>query len=396
MDELADALAELVESVEPGGVPLAETAPLWVAFERLARLANAGKLLLAGRVAESRAWRAGGHRGAAEYLAAVGGTSVGAARTMVETSRRLVHQPTTMAALRRGELSIEQATLIVDAAGADPTADERLIRSAGRWSLRELRDECRRAKAAADPDPEATHRRHHANRRVRSWVDAEGAWHLMARGTTDAGARLMAALDPIIDRVATEARALGCRESREAYAFDALMALAAGSRAAAGGRSKPSHLALVRVDHAALVRGSVGDGELCEITGLGPIPVSVARQILGDAVLELVITRGVDVANVTHLGRGPTAAQRIALLWTSPTCTVEGCNAIRVEHDHREPWIATRHTRLDELDELCKFHHDRKTYDGWGLVPGHGKRPLVPPSDPRHPRRAQRSPTRGP
>jgi hypothetical protein len=45
---------------------------------------------------------------------------------------------------------------------------------------------------------------------------------------------------------------------------------------------------------------------LCEITGVGPVPVEVARRLLGESILKLVITNGVDVANVTHLGRGPT------------------------------------------------------------------------------------------
>jgi hypothetical protein len=116
------------------------------------------------------------------------------------------------------------------------------------------------------------------------------------------------------------------------------------------------------------------------------VPVSVARELLGEAILKLVITRGVDVVNVTHLGRGPTAAQRAALLWITPTCSVQGCNRSRVENDHREPWADTQHTRLDELDPLCEFHHDLKTRLGYALVPGTGKRAFVPPDDPRHPR----------
>jgi hypothetical protein len=54
------------------------------------------------------------------------------------------------------------------------------------------------------------------------------------------------------------------------------------------------------------------------------VPVPVAERLLGKAVLHLVITRGTDVLNVTHLGRGPTAAQKIALAWASPGCTVLG------------------------------------------------------------------------
>ena len=126
--------------------------------------------------------------------------------------------------------------------------------------------------------------------------------------------------------------------------------------------------------------------ELCEIAGVGPVPVSVAREVLGEAIVKLVITDGVDVANVTHLGRGPTAAQRAALLWTNPTCSVQGCPRQRIEYDHQKPWAQTRHTRLDELDPLCGFHHDLKTRLGYALVPGKGKRAFVAPDDPRHPR----------
>ena len=48
--------------------------------------------------------------------------------------------------------------------------------------------------------------------------------------------------------------------------------------------------------------------------GLGPISVATAREMLGESVLKLVLTDGVAVRNVTHLGRGPTVAQKVALL----------------------------------------------------------------------------------
>jgi hypothetical protein len=149
--------------------------------------------------------------------------------------------------------------------------------------------------------------------------------------------------------------------------------------------SNPRHLALLRIDAAALRRGHIDGQELCEIAGVGPVPVSVARDLLGEAIVKLVITNGVDVANITHLGRGPTVAQKIALMWTNPTCTAEGCHRRRIEYDHRKPWADTRHTRLDELDPLCDYHHDLKTRLRWALVAGTGKRALVPPDDPRHP-----------
>ena len=157
------------------------------------------------------------------------------------------------------------------------------------------------------------------------------------------------------------------------------------------GVDSPRYLALLRVDVQALRRGHVQGGELCEISGVGPVPVSVAKALLGEAIVKLVITTGVDVANVTHLGRGPTAAQKAALLWMNPTCAVQGCHRARVEWDHREPWAQTKHTRLDELDPLGSFHHDLKSRLGYALTAGSGKRAFVAPDDPRHPRNQNRA-----
>jgi hypothetical protein len=79
-------------------------------------------------------------------------------------------------------------------------------------------------------------------------------------------------------------------------------------------------------------------------------------------------------------------AQQVALWWRSPMCSVEGCTRTRrLENDHRLEWSRTRRTRVDELDPLCGHHHDLKTYDGWALVPGVGRRAMVAPHDPRHP-----------
>jgi hypothetical protein len=325
---------------------------------------------------------------------------------MLATSARLGQLPATEAALRRGDLSCPQADAITDAAAVNPAAEADLVGLAGRSSLAELRQQCARAKAAGDPDPERTHRRIHRARRLSQHTDAEGAWCLHARGTTDAGAVLATALEPIVDEIFTQARREDRREPREAYAFDALIELARRAQThttmpadttppAAGPRRRkttnPRYLALLRIDLAALTRGEVHDGELCEITGIGPVPVATARDLLGDAILKLVITKGTDVAHVTSLGRGPTAAQRIALLWTSPTCTVAGCVGTFTQHDHRLDWAQTHHTRLDELDKLCTHHHDLKTRLGWALVAGTGKRAMVPPRDPRHPHKQKQT-----
>jgi hypothetical protein len=72
-------------------------------------------------------------------------------------------------------------------------------------------------------------------------------------------------------------------------------------------------------------------------------------------------------------------------MWTNPLCSVQGCHRSRIEYDHQKPWAQTKHTRLDELDPLCTYHHDLKTRLHWALETGKGKRAFVPPDDPRHP-----------
>jgi Domain of unknown function (DUF222) len=433
--EVRDRMAKLVAGLDPDAVSGRTAGELWGEFDRIERLGSAGKTLLARRIAATHDRDRAGIRTAAEVLARKAGTSTAAAKEALDISNRLTELPGVAGALRRGELSSAQAAAVSSAADADPSAEDRLLELVPRVSLAELREECARVTAAADPDPEATNRRIHQQRRCRHYPDAEGGWNLSARGTAQDGAAFITVLNALTDQVFTAARRHGRHEPVEAYAFDALMAMAqhaAGADPAAapangtltppGGNianpqqeaagtpaggdpgmvggtgsqrlrpvparrwSNPRYLALLRIDAAALRCGQVDGDELCEIAGVGPVPVSVARDLLGQAIVKLVITTGVDVANVTHLGRGPTTAQKIALLWSTPTCTVDGCLRSRIEYDHQKPWADTRHTRLDELDPLCHYHHDLKTRLGWAFVPGTGKRAFVPPEDPRHPR----------
>jgi hypothetical protein len=123
-------------------------------------------------------------------MAARSGSSVGAARVQLEVSKQLPRLPATEQALRDGALSGAQAAAVVDGATANPAAEQRLLGLAPRVSLKELRDEVLRTRAAADPDPAATHQRIHAHRSVRTWSDGEGGWNLapgvpppMARGS---------------------------------------------------------------------------------------------------------------------------------------------------------------------------------------------------------------------
>src|SRR5688572_100006 len=125
-------------------------------------------------------------------------------------------------------------------------------------------------------------------------------------------------------------------------------------------------------------RGHAVAGETCEIRGLGPVSVQALRELLPDAAIELILTNGVDIWNVTSLARQPIATQQTVLDWLGAECSRQGCDATRnLQIDHRHDWADTHVTRVCDLDPLCPPDHRRKTHQGWALVDGSGRRPMV-------------------
>ena len=179
------------------------------------------KVLLAGRATEGQ-----GARFAADRLARRSGTSQRQAADLLDAAKKVTDQPKVEAALRDGGLSEEQATLIVDAAAANPAATDSLLDTAKTEPLHGLKDRCGRAKAAADPDEDATHARIHASRCFRTGRASDGAFTGSLRGTVRDGARFMAHFQPFRDAVFEANRKAGRRDTSEAMDFDALMAMA--------------------------------------------------------------------------------------------------------------------------------------------------------------------------
>jgi hypothetical protein len=388
LGELRGAMGRYAAAFDPSRLSCSAAAEVTALAAAIEKMAATVKALAAARAAAGGTWKDAGDRSAAHHLARTTGTSVSSASEALETARRLGQLPAIAAAAKAGELSACQAAALADAASVDPSAEGRLLATARTGSLGELREECARTKAAARPDAESRRKAIHARRFLRSWTDAEGAWNLRVRNNPEVGAEVMAAVDAIRGRLFNESRTDGRRESSEAYAADALAELArGGGSSTTRGRAK----IIVRVDLPALLRGHVARGEVCELAGFGPVAVSAVRDMLGtgDPFLAAVVTKGVQVVGVAHLRRRPTAHQQTALEWLYPTCAVEGCSFLAwLENDHRVDWAHAHVTILDLLDRLCPHHHDLKSRDNWALIEGQGKRPFVPPADPRHPRRA--------
>jgi Domain of unknown function (DUF222) len=211
-----------------------------------------------------------------------------------------------------------QAAEITTAAGSDPQSEAALLATASETGVKGLRDRCREVRAGAEADDQAWARRLHAQRRAHEWSDPDGTYRLEARLAPDAGARFSAAWKVHIDRVFRDARRAGRREPRAAYAADALVALASE------GPRKPVQISAV-VDSAVLARGHTEPGECCEISGVGPVPVTTARALLSDSVVSVLVRDGDDITAVSRPTRTIPAKLRRALEARDPICPVQGC-----------------------------------------------------------------------
>jgi hypothetical protein len=381
-------ISAYLATLEPERITTAHAAELFGLFAELTRLGTAGQVLLTPRVAQSDAWKNEGHRSAASWVAKATGTGLGEAIATLETAERLQSLPMTTEALRSGVLSAPQVREIAAAAANRPSAELQLLEAATTCTLKGLKDQCRQVRAVTGSaaTENARYEAVRKSRFFRHWSDSDGALRGEFKLTPDAGARILSCLEVRANELFDRARKAEIRESPGAYAADALVDLVTGSSADAGsgggqGSSRASAVVHVRVDATALQRGYVEDGEVCEIAGVGPVPVATARALLPEAFLKILVTKGVDVVSVCHVGRAVPAHLRSAIEERDPACVVPGCDvAMGLEIDHWQTDFGDDGpTALFNLARLCHFHHFMKTYRGFHLGGGPGKWEWDPP-----------------
>jgi hypothetical protein len=286
-------------------------------------------------------------------------------------------------------LSTRQVDVIADAATADPRSEEDLIEAAGYLSLKGLQHRAALVKAATDDEVQriANIRK---SRFLRHWLDPEGAFHLHAKLTPDAGADVMALVKGRAMFVAEEAiKAKASEEPQAAYEADALVALVTGDfrqdtfQGLTGGRRRNPGV-VYHVNIESIRRGRLEPGEVCEVPGVGVVPLAVLEDVVGDATAKLVIKDGVDVRTVCNIGRTVPAAVETALEARDPVCVVPGCDvALSLEIDHwKIPFAKGGPTVLWNLARVCRFHHQMKTYEGYELRGGPGRWEWVAPAAP--------------
>jgi hypothetical protein len=386
LGSLIEALQGCIDGLDTAQLDGGEAMELCDAFAQVERLGAAGRLFTAQRVKETDVWRRGGSRTAADWVARHTGCDPERARDGLEMAGRLADCPFVAAELRGGGLSEAQAHVIADAAAVRPEAEARLVKFAHTNSLRRLREECRRVKNA-DESASEEYKRVHRTRALKTWVGRDGATCGTFRFTSDTGAAFLAAIEERKAKHVKAARHEGRREPFEAYAADALAELVTEERGGNGGRTRPKTMVIVHVAYEALHRNALADGDVCEIAGIGPVPLDVAQSLAADSILRVLVTKGGQPMAVTPGVRTIPRALRILLESRDRTCVVPGCDVSRgLQVDHRKPFAQLGPTDLDNCGLLCKLHHDRKTYLGYRLERhADGSWTFTPPGDYRDP-----------
>lgn len=370
-------IEEMVRDFEPGLLNARQAVSVVELFARSEHASAAGKALAAQRVDATHAYRESGARSAGHWLARKTGVTVAAAIRALETAEALADLPATNEAFRTGRLSEAQAYEIAGAARKDPSAEADLVRAAKyHTDLKGLKDRCRRVRAGAEVDDAAWAQRLHDTRSLRTWIDADTANCGMWRMSPEKGAEVVAALDAETDLIFRAARAAGGRESREAYAADALHALITrGPRKATGIN--------VVMDAGVAEQGYAKRGQRCEIPGVGPIPVTIAKQMLATAKVRTV------PADPTLLPDYSTDRRYYPpwmLAWLEqqyPVCGVKGCDAdFHLEIDHVVPKSEGGLTEIPNLWRICWYHHRLKTNEDWTVTGEAHDWDLVPPGVP--------------
>ena len=109
-----------------------------------------------------------------------------------------------------------------------------------------------------------------------------------------------------------------------------------------------------------------------QLTGYGPIPASLARELAADGNWQRFITdpRSGELLDLGRKSYRPSQYLVDFLLARDRTCRFPGCRypAHRSDIDHVTPWDDGGKTTPENLGALCRRHHRLKTHGGWKVT----------------------------
>jgi len=364
---LLDALAAL--SVD--GLDAEEAIAASVALGRVVAYAQALQLRMFARFARLRPSR---DRPFSEFAADELGPALAVSRNSAAASLALSAQltarlPGTLAALQDGQLDLTKARVISDGTAAISDAqaaqvEERVLPRAPEQTAPQLRRAVARAVLTVDPGgADARHALARRERRVVIFPARDGMAELYALLPADAAT----AIYQRVSAIGRQARVSGDARSADARRADAFVDLLLGRRTAGESAGARVHVTVPATTLLGL------DEQPGELTGYGPIPASLARELAADGTWRRLLTDPATGA-LRDYGRTtyrPPAALAGHLRVRDGTCRFPGCRypARRCDLDHTVSF-PDGPTNQDNLGALCRHHHRLKHETTWTVQQG--------------------------
>ncbi len=344
-----------------------------VALDEVRRLARAAA---ADHPSSDRGW-------SAEVTARrVAATEVGAALRISEReAEQLIADsaafgtelPTTLAALREGQISYRHASVLVDEARSLPEAaweafERAALPEAETRTVGGFRQRARALRERLHPD--SAERRRRAATELRSvWVESgrDGmAWltaHLPAEQAIGAYRRLTEIATGLAG--SDEQRTLSQRRA-DVFADLLIDGVTPDSGAGRGIRAT----VMVSVPALTLLGTPTPADRPATLEGYGPISPEVAQRLAAHAPSFVRLLTHPETGTVLSVGRERYAVPRDLRLWLrirDETCRFPGCGraAALSDIDHTVDWQHQGATRHDNLAHLCEAHHQLKHRTDW-------------------------------
>lgn len=367
-------------------------------------------------------WAEWGCKSCAHWLSWQCALAPSAAREHVRVAGRLAELPLIRAAFGRGELSYSRVRALARVATAD--LEPALLEIARHSTAAQLERTLRAYRGVVERELSPADRAH-GDTYLRCEYDEDGSLLIRGRLPAEDGALVLAALDAARDSLRgeeiSESTPNGYRSaSAEAETApdpigpvsegappsnvgalvlmaETLLSSGPGERTAA-----ESYQVVIHVDADALAArpgDDAADGG-CQLDEGSPLHPETARRLACDASVVRIIERDGRPLSVGRRTRSIPPALRRALQSRDQCCRFPGCTQRRFLHAHHiEHWAHGGPTEIDNLVQLCRFHH-RLLHEGGYRLERAGRRgelrfarpdghPIAPVPEPQRGRRGE-------
>jgi hypothetical protein len=325
--------------------------------------ATARWLALIAQFDSREGWAEWGVQSCAHWLSWRCGIGLRSAREHVRVARALTALPAIAESFGRGELSYSKVRALTRV--AEPGTEASLLELARHATGAQLEKLVRGYRGVLRAGTEDANEPY--GRRYLDWDwDDDGSLVLRGRLPAEAGAALVAALEAIPVPEAEQEEAATCAHPSSARRADALATLAQGA-------INNTAQVVLHVDLATL--GGDHVHEQSELEGGPCLAPETARRLACDAAIVRLAERDGHPIGVGRRTRAIPPSLRRALHSRDRGCRFPGCDRHdRLAAHHVHHWARGGRTDLDNLVELCPYHHRLVHEGGFSVEMRRGRR----------------------